>query len=126
MKKEEQEEQATLKKPLTDKVSLDSSMLALQDILSGKTKPSDEDFTGLMVPLMQKLDDVLPEDTKHILRNLLSSRVTTESSAATALESADCTNKEIDMSIVRRRLIDWLVINTSSQYGRTVTGFGIA
>eukprot|EP00966_Prymnesium_polylepis_P114011 2635013-Prymnesium_polylepis.1 len=42
------EEAATLhKKPLSDTVSLDSTMLALQDVISGKKKLSVDDFTGL-------------------------------------------------------------------------------
>ena len=107
------EEAATLhEKPLTDTVSLDSTMLALQDVISGKKKLSVDDFTGLVAPLIKKLDAVLPEDSKHVLRNLLSSHIVTDTSAATAQES------HADMGIVRRRLMDWLVINTTSERGR--------
>ena len=100
------------KKPVTDTLSLDSTMLALQDVISGKKKLSVDDFTGLVAPLIEKLDSVLPEDSKHVLRNLLSSHITTDTSAAIAQES------HADMGIVRRRLMDWLVINTTSERGR--------
>ena len=109
------EEAATLhEKPLTDTVSLDSTMLALQDVISGKKKLSVDDFTGLVAPLIEKLDAVLPEDSKHVLRNLLSSHIITDTSAAPAQEYP----KHLDMDIVRRRLMDWLVINTTSERGR--------
>ena len=111
MKKEE--EAAMLhKKPVTDTLYLDSTMLALQDVISGKKKLSVDDFTGLVAPLIEKLDAVLAEDSKHVLRNLLSSHITTDTSAAIAQES------HADMGIVRRRLMDWLVINTTSERGR--------
>ena len=109
------EEAATLhEKPLTDTVSLESTMLALQDVISGKKKLSVDDFTGLVAPLIEKLDAVLPEDSKHVLRNLLSSHTITDTSAAPAQEYP----KHLDMDIVRRRLMDWLVINTTSERGR--------
>lgn len=108
----EKEEAARLhEKPLTDRVSLESTMLALQDVISGKKKLSVDDFTGLVAPLIEKLDAVLPEDSKHVLRNLLSSHIITDTSAAPAQE-------HFDIGIVRRRLIDWLVINTTSERGR--------
>ena len=107
------EEAATLHdKSLTDTVSLESTMLALQDVISGKKKLSVDDFTGLVAPLIEKLDAVLPEDSKHVLRNLLSSHITTDTSAATAQEN------HADMGIVRRRLMDWLVINATSEESR--------
>ena len=111
----EKEEAAALrKKPLTETVSLESTMLALQDVISGKKKLSVDDFTGLVAPLIEKLDAVLPEDSKHVLRNLLSSHTITDTSAAPAQEYP----KHLDMDIVRRRLMDWLVINTTSERGR--------
>ena len=82
------EEAATLhEKPLTDTVSLDSTMLALQDVISGKKKLSVDDFTGLVAPLIEKLDAVLPEDSKHVLRNLLSSHTITDTSVTTDSEA---------------------------------------
>ena len=110
IKKEEAE---TLhKKPLTDKVSLDSTMLALQDVLSGKKKLSVVDFDAIVAPLIMNLDAVLPGDLKHMLRNLLTSYIHTDTSSPTAQES------HVDMDIVRRRLMDWLVINTTSEKRR--------
>ena len=109
------EEAAMLhKKPVTDTLSLDSTMLALQDVISGKKNLSVDDFTGLVVPLIEKLDAVLPEDSKHVLRNLLLSHITTDTSAAIAQES------HADMGIVRRRLMDWLVINALSEADRSL------
>ena len=58
MKKEE--EAAMLhKKPVTDTLYLDSTMLALQDVISGKKKLSVDDFTGLVAPLIEKLESCL-------------------------------------------------------------------